>query len=59
MNPPCPPFECAHMWYVLLNIIILYIFNPFLGINIWRWMKCCYLMCFGFSHAELYLSERV
>lgn len=17
MNPPCPPFECAHMWYVL------------------------------------------
>jgi hypothetical protein len=18
MNPPCPPFECAHMWYVAL-----------------------------------------
>jgi hypothetical protein len=23
MNPPCPPYECAHMWYVVLNPLYL------------------------------------
>jgi senataxin len=27
MNPPCPPFECAHMWLVQLGLsVVLHLF---------------------------------
>lgn len=52
MNPPCPPFECAHMWLVQLGLsVVLQLFvasvtylRNWLFFHPWFWNSIKYFL---------------